>query len=428
MRAGIWALVAATAMTPVTMAAVIGHMTAAQPITEARIAALSREKQTAWTAYLARSRALMAADKAALAAERGDGPYPEAPPPGKSGGSGMPLGNPPEWYAGAEARHVADVIVSFQTPAGGWGKNVDRTGPLRQRGQFWVPIEHLPANARADLADESWSYVGTIDNNATTTEIRFLARVQAQAPGAEGDSYRAALLKGVRYLLTAQFPNGGWPQIYPLDGGYHDAITYNDDAMADVLTVLASVGARQGDYAAIPADLAAQARAAVAKGVKLILDTQVVIGGKRTVWGQQHDALTEQPAGARNFEPASLSSYESADLLLFLMKQPDPSPRLIAAVRDGVEWLRAHALRDVEWTQGRPGPEGRRLTAKPGAGPIWSRYYDIATGKPIFGDRDKSIHDDVNELSLERRNGYSWFSSGPQKAIAAYDKWPARAQ
>ncbi|WP_204266508.1 pectate lyase, partial [Enterobacter hormaechei] len=75
--------------------------------------------------------------------------------------------------------------------------------------------------------DEAWSYVGTIDNNATTSELRFLARVQAMAPGAEGERYRAAFLKGVRYLLEAQFPNGGWPQIYPLQGGYHDALTYN---------------------------------------------------------------------------------------------------------------------------------------------------------------------------------------------------------
>ena len=28
--------------------------------------------------------------------------------------------------------------------------------------------------------------------------------------------------------------------------------------------------------------------------------------------------------------------------------------------------------------------------------------------KPVFGDRDKSLHDDVNDLSLERRNGYAW--------------------
>lgn len=420
-KAALWLAIAAAPL--VAGAEVIGHMTAAEPITRARIAQLPKAQQGAWLAYLARSTALMAADKAALATERGNGAFPAPPPTGPSGGGGMPLDRPAGWYAGPEARHVADNIVSFQTPAGGWGKNVDRSGPVRLPGQHYVPIENLPANARTGNVDESWSYVGTIDNNATTTELRFLARVQAQLPGAEGDPYRAALLKGVRYLLNAQFPNGGWPQVYPLEGGYHDALTYNDDAMSDVVGLLGDVAARQGDFAAVPDAVAAQARGAVARAIQVILATQVRIAGKRTVWGQQHDALTLAPAGARNFEPASLSSYESANLLSLLMRQPGPSPEIRAAVHDGVTWLRDHAIRDMEWTRG---ADGRTLVARPGAGPIWSRYYDITTMKPVFGDRDKSIHDDVGELSRERREGYSWFSAGPRKAIDQYEKWPGK--
>jgi PelA/Pel-15E family pectate lyase len=37
----------------------------------------------------------------------------------------------------------------------------------------------------------------------------------------------------VRYLLAAQFPNGGWPQVWPLEGGYHDAVTFNDNAVSE---------------------------------------------------------------------------------------------------------------------------------------------------------------------------------------------------
>lgn len=421
------ALFAAAAMTPVAYAAVevIGHMTPAEPITKARIAALPIGQQRAWNVYLDRSVALMEADKAALAAERADGttPNPLSPPTGPSGGSGMPLDKPATWYAGADARHVADNIVSFQTPAGGWGKNVDRTGPVRARGEHYVPIEHLPANARSDMSDENWSYVGTIDNNATTTELRFLARAQAAAPGAAGNAYRESFLKGIRYLLNAQFPNGGWPQVYPLQGGYHDALTFNDDALSSVVSVLAEVARHQGDYAFVSDQLALEAKAACNKAIQLILRTQVIVDGKRTVWGQQHDALTLAPAGARNFEPVALSSDESADLLVFLMKQAGRSPSVDAAVADGVNWLKAHAIHGVVFEKG---PDGRKLVDKPGAGPIWSRYYDIKTGKPIFGDRDRSIHTDVNELSAERRNGYSWYNAGPAKALATYEKWVAR--
>ena len=419
------ALFAAAAMTPVAYAAVevIGHMTPAEPITHARIATLPAGQQRAWNVYLDKSVALMAADKATLAAERqGLAEVPAPPPTGKSGGSGMPDNLAAAFYATPEARHVADNIVSFQTPAGGWGKNVDRDGPVRVKGQHYVPVEHLPANARTG-DDESWSYVGTIDNNATTSELRFLARVQSMAPGAQGDAYRGAFLKGVRYLLNAQFPNGGWPQIYPLQGGYHDALTYNDDALSSVVTVLANVARRQGDYAFVPEALATEAKAACDRAIQLILKTQVIVNGKRTLWGQQHDALTLAPAGARNFEPSALSSDESADLLVFLMKQAGHSPSVDAAVADGVAWLKAHAIYGVAFEKG---PDGRKLVDKPGVGPLWSRYYDIQTGKPIFGDRDRSIHTDVNELSLERRNGYSWYNAGPAKALAAYEKWAAK--
>jgi PelA/Pel-15E family pectate lyase len=159
------------------------------------------------------------------------------------------------------------------------------------------------------------------------------------------------------------------------------------------------------------------------RALDCILVTQVMVRGKRTVWAQQHDALTLAPVAGRNYEPAALSSGESADVLMFLMRLPHPSATVIAAVHAGVAWLKAAAITGQEWVGGRDTPGGRHLEAKPGAGPIWARYYSISTGMPVFGDRDKTIHDDVSELSLERRNGYAWYSSGPQQALGVYAVW-----
>jgi PelA/Pel-15E family pectate lyase len=384
------------AVPAVSHAAVLGQMTPAQPLTEARIAALPVAEQGAWQAYLARSRALMDADKAALATERSAlaAAYPPAPPHG-GGDGGMPRNRPAAWYGTPEARHVADNIVSFQTPAGGWGKNVDRTGPVRQRGQHYVSFE----------GKESWNFIGTIDNNATISELRFLSRVQAQTPGAAGDAYRASALRGISYLLNSQYPNGGFPQVYPLQGGYHDAITLNDDAITNVLQVLVEAAGRRGDYAFVSEAVAADARTAADKTIRMILASQIVIGGVRTGWCQQHDALSLAPVGARNFEPAALVSFESARLLALLMQLPDPSPELKAAIHAGMAWLQRVAL----------------------PGEIWARYYDLNTMKPIFGDRDRSIHDDVKEISEERQKGYGWFGNGPAKANQAYAAW-ARKQ
>ncbi len=407
-------------------AAVIGVSKPAESITAARIATLPKGQRSAWMAYLKRSEAQKQKDKAALAAERRPGmAIPPVPKEAFSGRS-MPLNRDAAWYGSAEARHIADVIVSFQTPAGGWSKNLDMSGEPRQPGQSYTTnnISRFLGPDDFDAPkDPNWNYVGTLDNDATNTELHFLALVSGRTPGPEGDKYRASFLHGIHYLLAAQFPNGGWPQVWPLEGGYHDAITYNDNAVTESAETLTDVANGQGDYAFVPPPLRRKAAAAAARALQCILATQIVIHGRRTVWAQQHDALTLQPVSGRNFEPAALSSGESSDVLVYLMSLPHPSAAVVSAVNAGVAWLRSTAIYGESWTGGRRTPGGRHLVRHEGAGPIWSRYYSLTTGKPIFGDRDKTIHDDVNELSLERRNGYSWFSSGPEQALDTYAAW-----
>jgi PelA/Pel-15E family pectate lyase len=105
------------------------------------------------------------------------------------------------------------------------------------------------------------------------------------------------------------------------------------------------------------------------------------------------------------------------------MRIPNPSPRVIVSIESGAAWLKSVAIEGQVWTGSRSDSAGRHLEPHPGVAPIWARFYDITTNKPIFGDRDKTIHDDVADLSLERRNGYAWFSSAPQQALDAYIAW-----
>jgi len=405
-------------------ASVIGKSEAAQSLTVDRISALPASERSAWLAYLHRSEQQEKADRAALASERqGMKEIPPEPTLGFSARS-MPLDRDPSWYSSTDARHVADIIVSFQTPAGGWGKNMNMAGSARVRGQSFVPdnSNRLPSPGDFDAArDPSWHYVGTLDNDATTTQMHFLAKVQASISNSDGEKYRAAFLRGVRYLLAAQYPNGGWPQVWPLEGGYHDAITFNDDAVYNATELLTEISDGKPDVTFVPRELRDRARAAVANALKCILAAQFVIAGHKTVWGQQVDMLTLKPVAARNYEPAALSSEESAHLLMYLMSVPRPSATTTAAISSGIDWLRAHAIYNEAVVGGRGTPEGRHLVAQQGAGPLWARFYSLDTEKPIFGDRDKSLHDDMNDLSLERRNGYAWFNTAPAAAIAEYE-------
>lgn len=385
------AVTAALLLATSAQAAVIGQMIPAPPLTRERLADIPASERAAWNAYLDRSDAARRLN----AAEANDGP---PPPPGDA--ASMPLNRPPAWYGTPAARHIADVIVSFQSPAGGWGKNAPRTA-LRQPGQ--------PFSAEKD-------YVGTLDNDATVTELRFLARV-ITAGGAA--AYRDSFERGVRWLLAAQYPNGGWPQVWPLVGGYHDAVTFNDGAMVAALSLLGDMAKGQGDYGFTAPALRAEADVAWRRGLAALLNSQVVKDGRPTGWPQQADAVTLAPVGARNFEPAALASAESAGILAYLIKAfPTPPPEVARAIGGGVAWLEGAAITDKAWPAPPPG-EARRLVDQLGAPPLWARYYDLATGRPIFGDRDRTIHDDVHDLSAERRNGYAWFTTAPVKVLKA---------
>lgn len=406
-------------------AEVIGTSQPAESITAARISQLPATERAAWTAYLDRSQRQMQADHAALAAERtAKAPVPPLPK-GAYSASTIPLDHAAAWYASAKARHIADVIVSFQTPDGGWSKNLDLSGSPRLHGQSYAPDNSNKHPGPADFdapSNPNWNYVGTLDNDATTTELYFLARVADSAQSA-AERYRASVLKGIRYLIDAQFPNGGWPQVWPLQGGYHDAITFNDNAVTHAAELMAAVSSGAAPFSFVPTSLRYQASVSAARALDCILRTQVRTNGKLTAWAQQHDALTLQPVAARNYEPAALSSSESSTLLLYLMGLPNPSPAVIASVDAAIAWLQSTAIYGQAWTGTRTDPAGRHLEPRSGAGPIWSRFYSLTTNRPIFGDRDKTIHDNVADISLERRNGYSWFSSAPQQALDAYAAW-----
>ena len=118
--------------------------------------------------------------------------------------------------------------------------------------------------------------------------------------------------------------------------------------------------------------------------------------------------------------PAATAS-ESATIVLFLMQLPQPDARQQAAIRAAVAWFEQTKIMDVAYKS--TGPAGRQLISAPGNGPIWSRYYDLDTNRPIFGDRDKTIHDNVNDLSKERRNGYGWYRDTPKRVLEHYRRW-----
>lgn len=318
------------------------------------------------------------------------------------------LKQPAEWYATAEARDIAASILQYQTPAGGWPKNTDMTAPPSAE---FLASTHLDRRA------------ATIDNKATTTQLTYLAYLLTAKDDA---TLRAAFDRGFDYLLTAQYPNGGWPQYFPLRKGYYTHITYNDNAMVNVLTLLRDVARGRAPFAFVDEARRARAAAAVEKAIGCILRTQVKQAGKLTAWCAQHDENTFAPVWARNFEPPSLSGSESVGIVRFLMGAENPSPEIIRAIESAVAWLEGAVIKGlrVDESRGADGKPDRVAVADAAAPPIWARFYELDTNRPIFIGRDKVIHYDHNEIERERRVGYGFLGDWPANLLAKeYPRW-----
>ena len=373
------------------------------PLTGERITSLPLAQQAAWRSYLALS-VERARTLPPVSSGEGAPPGPlSTPPTGGRHSRGLPPEGSvaAEWWASDEAGAIADRVAEWQNPAGAWTKGIDYSRPPERGG---------PADA--------WSR-GTFDNEATSAELRFLARAIAANRPERARRWRAAFLRGLEYIFAAQYPNGGFPQIYPLAGSYHDAITYNDSAMVRVLAILRDVAARAPGLDFVPSAQAAEAAERLRRGVDCILETRIrTPDGRRTVWAQQHDSLTGRPCAARSFEPIAASALESAGICEFLMSLPETTPVMSSALDEAVAWFERVALHDVEWH--RAAVSGNGLLAAPGAPPLWARLYEIGTDRPIFGDRDRSIHYAVTEISSERRLGYQWYGVWPQPVVAAH--------
>ncbi|HEU0052829.1 MAG TPA: pectate lyase, partial [Longimicrobium sp.] len=367
-----------------------------------RLAALPTAERGAWENYLRTSREWKARDRALLADELcslGRTKMERAPYVRASFAVTREMDE--AWFAGDSAKAIAETVLSFQTPSGGWSKHVDMRAAARRPGQSFYS------------ESDEWRYIATIDNDATTAELRFLAL----ADRARSDPrYRAAFLRGVDYLLTAQYPNGCWPQVFPLQGGYHDAATSNDDAIVQAAALLRDVG--RGEVTFVPDSVRRRAAEGAGRAVDCILAAQVVENGVKSIWGQQHDPLTLAPTHARSYEPASLATKESAAILRFLMRIDEPDARVMEAVHAAAAWLRAHRIFGYTYDFA----AGRRESA--GAGPLWARLVETRTGRPVFSNRDGVILYDYERLT-DRRTGYAWYTEEPAAALRAYDRWAA---
>lgn len=300
------------------------------------------------------------------------------------GASTVAIQQPIAAFAGtdsqADSLSISD-ILKYQNADGGWSKGYNK-------------------------ASGTWKNT-TIDNGYTYSEIRRLASEYSKT---KNSTYSKAAIKGINCLLDMQYANGGWPQIHN-GSDYHKHITYNDNAMINVMILLDEIANKKGDFSFVDSNLANKCKNSVNKGVDCILKTQVKVNGQLTVWGQQHDSVTLAPAAARAYELPSLCSSESVAIVNFLKTRPRTAA-IDASINAATTWFNQVKITGTKVVKTET---GLQLQKDSKASPIWARFYEIGTNKPIFVNRQSQKFYDVTKIEVERQLGYAWYGNWGSK-------------
>ncbi|MES2438771.1 MAG: pectate lyase [Verrucomicrobiota bacterium] len=375
----------------------------AGPVTLEAVGRLPEAERQEWRDYIARSATRALADQTALKAELVANDMTAALKAPSGGDFKLSHETGDAWYSGGEAAALAATVLSYQTVSGGWSKHTGYSRGPRLPGMQW---------SSQSEPGEAPHYLATFDNRSTTEQLEFLGNLWLATR--RGDC-EAGFIKGLDFIFDAQFPNGGWPQVYPLEGGYHDGITFNDDAMKHILELLKSVAGNDLRFTFLDEARRLKAAEALGKGIRCVVRTQVVQDGRKTAWCAQHDPLTLAPDQARKMEPVALSGLESANLLAFLMTIANPSPEVAASIESGLAWLDRVKVTGMTRTsrEGKttyePDPQSSEI--------YWARFYSLTDSKPVFPGRDGVLYPTFWEMAAKNKLGYDFYTTRPGSVV-----------
>jgi hypothetical protein len=310
------------------------------------------------------------------------------------------------------AKAAADALAIGQLESGGWDYLVDFDP---KQSVNWYRRTDVGKLSAADAAKRR--NTSTYDDDNTQSALRLLLAVADTSKGSNDPRdvrIREARDYGLKKLLEVQRPNGGWPQRWPgtpvtaadypdlrasfpanwprehQRENYNGHYTLNDNTHRDCVMTLFDAHRRLGKK---------EFRDAALRGGNFLIGAQ--LPEPQPGWAQQYNPQM-QPSWARAFEPPSVCSNESGGVMRLLVD---------LYLETGEEKFLEPLPRAIAWF--------KRSEIAPGR---WARLYELGTNKPIYGDRDGKVHYTVEELTPERRNGYSWQGPyGVAAAIAHYE-------
>lgn len=285
-----------------------------------------------------------------------------------------------EQYLLEAALETANCLVETQLVSGGW-QNPIETDPIEKLSH---PYRKNPTQNKLKVKQE----LTTLDDNKTQSCLTFLIRLDVETKFQQRAIHEAVTF-GLEALIQAQYPNGAWPQqfagpsnsnandkkkaSYPETWSrafpaakYTEFYTFNDDTIADVVTLMLEASISYGDDRYVNSAL---------KAGEFVIASQMP--EPQPGWAQQYDP-NMHPVWARKFEPPSVSGLESQSLikLLMVLYRHTGDRRFLEPIERALNWLNRSKL-----------PDGQL-----------ARFYELKTNKPLYFTKSYELTYDDSDL------------------------------
>lgn len=365
----------------------------------------------------------------------------------------FPNSTPPyERWTENDVLEIADNILTFQNPDGGWGKigrsSLFKNFPGHEKASCQdlliklapeekklmkdflskvqpVKFDSIKTERSSKPSEKIAKPRSVLDNRMTYSHVRYLTKVYAQT---KEKKYLTSAARGLSWILSVELPCGGWGgcDIYGL--------CINDDVTSGVLSFLQDL-LYEAEYAPLlnatnPATkkkFSAEVKKAHDRAIAVLLKTQVTVDGKLTVWAHNYDPETLEPITARPFEPAALTALESIPVVETLLREKELTPQIKQSVKSAVEFLCSDKVYTLGWIEKAPREQfeaGDRwynyenifhaadpANPDPNDKKLLIRYISTKDFKPLYGDWTGKVYEDFNQIPVERRNGYAFLST-----------------
>ena len=304
-------------------------------------------------------------------------------------------------------------ITTWQMENGGWRKD-NHEGYTRAYNGTGFEGSHF-----ANLA--------TFANKATTDEIRFLSEQYLLTDDPDNKSaFRDSVGRGIGFILEAQHHSGGWPQVFPFvdcspsNCEYHNYMTFNDYVIPSVILLLMDVKNRiePFDSEIVEGINFTLIDNALENAMKFLINSQISIDGKPTLWGQQHHPETLESVSGRSWELPCRTPNESSFVVSILLNWPERTPEIYNATWGAVDWYLENAI------------EGSRFDQKSGSiiessgSLMWYRYYNVSDDQYFLTDYDSNKVYDIMDIPEEQRKTYSWAYKWGEAIVRETSKIP----